>query len=79
VTNHPQSVEGEQAWSLLRLAQGQLRTAGMGGVISLDMAAVLAMGRALGFDEAALVLLLHYGEAGLVTAFNSRVSEDGGS
>ena len=63
---------------LLRLAQGQLRVAGLGGIVGLDFPAVLAMADALRIDRAALVLLLPYAEAGLVKALNTRVSEDGG-
>ena len=52
--------------------QGQLRPAGMGGVIGLDLPAALRMARALGYDEAAMAELLPYAERGMVTAINQR-------
>ena len=57
--------------------QGQLRTAGMGGVIGLDLSAVLQLAHTLGYDETAMAELLPYAERGMVTAINARTPHDG--
>jgi len=57
-------------------AQGQLRTAGMGAVVGLDIGACVALGRAMGADEAALAVLLPCAEAGLAAAFAERARRD---
>ena len=74
--HRPQTLEGNQAWHLIELCQGQLRLGGMGVVAGLDMTAVLATARALGYDERAMALLVPFGEAGLVKAVNRRDEEN---
>jgi len=73
--HRPQTREGNQAWHLIGLCQGQLRLGGMGVVYGFEMTAVLAMARTLGYDERAMALLVPYGEAGLVRALNRRDEE----
>lgn len=57
-------------------AQGQLRAAGMGGIVGLDLAACMALGRALGAEERALAMLLPCAEDGLAAAFAERLRRD---
>lgn len=44
----------------------------MGGVLGLDMAAVFALGHALGFDETEIAIFLPFIEAGLIAACSRR-------
>lgn len=73
--HRPVTVAGAQAWDLVLKASGQLRLGGMGGVAGLDMTAVLATARTLGYDERAMAQLVPFGEAGLVKALNRRDEE----
>lgn len=60
---------------MLAKAAGQLRTAGMGGVVGIDVGAALALGHALGFDEHALAELLPAAEAGLVAGLGKQTPD----
>ena len=56
---------------------GQLRLAPNAAiVIGLDLAAALAIGAALGYEAPALAELLPAAEAGMVAAFNRRLTSD---
>jgi len=60
---------------VLTRCSGQLRLAPQGaGVIGLDLAAAIHLGRAAGYDEQALSELLPAGETGLVKALNERLA-----
>ena len=60
---------------MLTRCSGQLRLAPQGaGVIGLDLAAAIQLGRAAGYDEQALSELLPAGETGLVKALNERLA-----
>jgi len=75
IEHDPRSLDGHQAWELLMASQGQIRTAGLGGAIGLDMAAVLALARARGCDEAAMAELMPDCESGLVAGLKKRAED----
>ena len=52
-----------------------MRVGGMGGVIGLDLPAVLKLGEAHGFDREAMAWLLPHGEAGIVEAAVQRAED----
>ena len=54
---------------------GQVRGGGMGGVIGLDLPALLTLAEDFGFDRADMAHLLPYGEAGMVSGL-ARVAKD---
>jgi hypothetical protein len=61
---------------VLTRCAGQLRLApGGAAVLGLDLTAALSLGAALGHDMMALAELLPAGEAGLVTALNTRLQK----
>jgi hypothetical protein len=53
----------------LQQCQGQVRTAGMGGVVGIDLMAVLTVAEAIGYDLRAMALLVPAVEAGMVTGY----------
>jgi hypothetical protein len=59
-------------WDLALACQGQVRTAGMGGVLGFDLPAVLAAADARGLDRAAVMALLPHIEAAMVAKVNER-------
>jgi hypothetical protein len=65
---------GWQAWDVTTRCAGQLRLA-PSIAIGIDMAAAMTMGAALGHDAYALAELLPAAEAGMITAFNNRLTE----
>lgn len=68
---------GWQAWDVILRCSGQLRLAPNAGIlIGIDLGTALAIGAALGYDPIALAELLPAAEAGLVAAFNRRLSSD---
>ena len=71
-------MEGWAVWELGLSAQGQLRVAGMGGVIGWDMTAVLALARASGIADDIAAALLPPLETGLVSGLR-RSAGDGGT
>lgn len=75
IAHEPLSDAGWAAWDVLTRCSGQLRLAPQGaGVIGLDLAAAIHLGRAAGYDEQALAELLPAGETGLVKALNERLA-----
>jgi len=48
---------------------GQLRLAGMGDVIGIDMTAAMALAKALGYDAKEMAELLPWAEQGIMKAF----------
>lgn len=76
--NRPRTLEGVQVWDLALRVSGQLRVAGLGGVIGLDLGAALAMAAALGIDGMAVAELLPAIETRLVQALNKRDGASGG-
>jgi hypothetical protein len=63
---------------MLKGCQGQLRRAGMAGLpTGLDMAAVLQVAAALGYDRRAMALLLPMAEPGMLDAIHRRAAEGG--
>lgn len=61
----------------MRLAEGQLRFAGMGGVAGMDLPAVIEVVAAAGVDRACAWVLAPWYEQGMVTGFNTRSSQGG--
>lgn len=59
-------MEGLEAWDIAERCRGQVRLAPSGMVIGFDLAAVLTLGTALGYDERALAELLPAIELGMV-------------
>ncbi len=66
---------GWQAWDVTTRCAGQLRLAPHASIVGIDMAAAMTMGAALGHDAYALAELLPAAEAGMIAAFNNRLSE----
>ncbi len=58
-----------QAWDLLQQCQGQVRTAGMGGVVGIDLAAVMTVAEAVGYDRRSMAMLIPAAEAGMVAGY----------
>lgn len=46
-----------------------MRTAGMGGIVGIDMGAALAMAQAMGYDVEEMAELLPWAEQGILKAF----------
>ncbi len=63
---------------LVQAAGGQLRLAPMGGVVGLDMTALLAMARARGVDQAAAAELLPHVEAVVVETLARQAASGSG-
>ena len=74
--HEPLTQEGWQAWDLVVVCQGQLRTAGMGGVSGLDLPAALEMARLRGYDQSMMAQLLPGCEAGIVSGYGMRDDDD---
>ncbi|MEI4485596.1 hypothetical protein V8J36_05295 [Frigidibacter sp. MR17.14] len=70
--NAPETLEGEQVWRLALRCGGQVRTAGMGGVLGLDMTAVLALGAASGIEPVITAELMPAIEAVMVRKLRER-------
>lgn len=70
--NKPATLEGWQAWQVLRAAGGQLRTIGP-VVIGLDFGAVLALGAGLGACPTTLAAVLAEVEGTIVAKINERL------
>jgi hypothetical protein len=77
VENEPQSEDGWAAWDILCAGYTQLRTSGMGGVIGLDMPALIDLARLRGYDAEIHSRLLPDAEQGLLSAISEREEEDG--
>jgi len=75
IAHRPLTLEGVEAWELLIAGQGQIRVAGMGGAIGLDLAAVLELGRLRGCDAVAMAELMPDCETGLVAGLNKKTDE----
>jgi hypothetical protein len=71
--NQPQTWEGVQVWDLVQRLGGQLRVV-PGAVIGWDMAAALALGRALGVPALAIAELLPAIEAVMVRKVNEQLA-----
>jgi hypothetical protein len=71
--NQPQTWEGVQIWDLVQRLGGQLRVV-PGAVIGWDMAAALALGRALGVSALAIAELLPAIEAVMVRKINEQLA-----
>ncbi|MGL4963189.1 MAG: DUF7697 family protein [Inquilinus sp.] len=70
----PRTVEGAEAWDVLKRSQGQMRCAGMAGaVVGLDMPAALRLGEDLGYDRLSLAQLLPTAEPAAIEAINRQV------
>ena len=74
--HEPQTQEGWQAWDLVVDCQGQLRSAGMGGVAGLDLPATLEMAQLRGYDRRMMAQLLPGCEAGIVSGCAMRDDDD---
>ena len=62
----------------MQAAGGQVRVAPMGGVVSFDMTAVLAMARARGVPQAAVAELIPYLEAVMVAKMQAQTKDGRG-
>lgn len=69
------TLDGVEAWELLIAGQGQVRTAGMGGAVGLDLAAVLELGRLRGLRVEAMAELMPSCEAGMCAGLNKKTGE----
>ncbi|PKR54402.1 DUF7697 family protein [Thalassospira marina] len=78
VENEPQSEDGFAAWDIICSGFTQMRVGGMGGVIGLDMPALLELARLRGYDAEILAQLLPDCEKGLLAALAEKGAEDGG-
>tara|TARA_R110000751_G_scaffold76247_1_gene153573 strand:+ start:33886 stop:34125 length:240 start_codon:yes stop_codon:yes gene_type:complete len=78
VENEPQSEDGFAAWDIICAGYTQLRTGGMGGVIGLDMPALIELARLRGYDVEILSRLLPDAEQGFLAAIAERVNDDVG-
>jgi len=67
-----------QVWDLVGRLGGQLRTAPSGAIIGWDLAAALALARALGVPGVVVAELLPALEAVMVAKLNERITEDAG-
>lgn len=76
--NEPQSEDGFAAWDIVCAGYTQLRTGGMGGVIGLDMPALIELTRLRGYDAEIVSRLLPDAEQGLLAAMAERNKDDGG-
>lgn len=61
----PQSDEGALFWELIQRCKGQLRMAGMGGVIGFDLGAIFAAADAMGLERDIALALLPGAEFGM--------------
>lgn len=61
----------------MRLAEGQLRFTGMGGVAGMDLPAVIEVVAAAGVDRASAWVLAPWYEQGMVAGFNTRRGQGG--
>lgn len=75
--NRPTTFEGWQVWDLIGRLGGQLRVL-PGAVIGWDMAAVLALGDALGIPPLAMAELLPIVEAVMVVKLNEQMDHSHG-
>lgn len=73
----PQTAEGWQAWDVAQRCAGQVRTAGMGGVIGLDLSVALRLAEIDGADMKAMATLLPAYEAGMVAGLRKLATQDG--
>ena len=48
------------------MCSGQLRTAGMGGIIGFDMPAFLQVADSMGYESEPLISLLSFAESGML-------------
>lgn len=77
-TEHaPTTIEGWQAWRAAELAGFPLRRLADGRPIGFDLATVLTVATAAGFDTRALAELLPAIGAGLMMALANRTDDDG--
>lgn len=74
IEHGPLTEAGWQAWDVVTRCAGQLRLAPNGtAAIGLDLAAVISLATALGYDIRDVAELLPAAEAGLVAALNARL------
>lgn len=74
--NAPGTVEGAQVWALMIRCGGQLRRAGVEGqVVGFDLAAVLALGRAMDVPPLALAEFFPGIEAAMVRQMRRRADD----
>ena len=69
-------MEGWQAWALIQQGHWQLRAAGMGSIIGLDIPACLEMAHELGYDRRLMAHLLPFAEVGLIAGIREQQEED---
>lgn len=72
--NAPITLEGWQAWRLLRSAGGQVRMAGL-AVVGLDLGALLALGQAAGASPLTLAEILPEVEDVIVHGLNAQLRD----
>jgi hypothetical protein len=77
IENEPKSVDGWQAWDISQRCAGQIRTAGMGQPIGIDLGVALRMAEVEGADPAVMTNLLPALEAGMVAGFAKLLKERG--
>jgi len=70
----PQTIEGGDAWDLLRRCSNQLRIAG-GSVIGIDLGAALALAEAIGLSPLVTAEILTDAEAAVVSALNRAIEQ----
>lgn len=71
----PQTEEGWAVWDLAGRLSGQIRAI-PGAVLGWDMAAALALGRALGIPALAIAELLPVIEAEMIRRMNEQIGKD---
>tara|TARA_B100000674_G_scaffold498677_1_gene538567 strand:- start:3650 stop:3886 length:237 start_codon:yes stop_codon:yes gene_type:complete len=77
VENAPETIDGAAAWELVISSPGQVRVAGMGGIIGLEVGALVDLSVHQGNDPAIMSRLIPSIERGLLMAVSDKGSDDG--
>jgi hypothetical protein len=72
--HEPETIEGWQLWDLTKRLAGQLRPAGLGGLIGLDLGVALQMGSALGIPAFLVAEIMPEIEGAMIAAIRDRTA-----
>lgn len=73
----PHTTEGWEAWEIGERCAGQVRTAGMGAPVGLELATALKVAEIDGADPKAMATLIPAYEAGMVAGMRKRMKDQG--